>query len=136
MNGVGSAQSIEVVTSATEKALQYGILGVLALVFGLVIRYLYTQARADRADYERKLIEAERREESLRGELKQQATMCSLEKELITKEHFRLLREKDEQCADAVAEVNSESRIREDAKWRELIEIADKLRERIRPRGP
>lgn len=102
--------------TVTDTALQYGVLGVVALVFAVAIIYLFKAMRADHKemDAERKGIEAERKQ-------------WAVERVEIRNEFERKHRELVESCAEAAQEERNENRAHEDLVRKEFAELMEQV---------
>lgn len=113
--------------SIAPAAWQYGVLGVVALVFGYAIIHLFRALRADQASVRTsdKAREKERGDwaierEALRGEL-------AVEREQIRADYERKHREAVESFAQALREEHAENRRHEDLVRKEFADLMEQV---------
>ena len=113
---------VETATMFEKTAFQYGVLGVLTVLFGLVIRFLYRENRADQKaiEVERKSFSVER--EALKAEHAKISEALKLDYE---KKHREVL----EGYVHQLIQVRDSSSKREDDIRRETTALIEKLSE-------
>lgn len=102
--------------TAAAAAWQYGVLGIVALVFGYAIIHLFRALRADQANV--RATEVAREKE--RGE-------WAVEREQLRTEYERKLRESSEDYAKALRAERDNNREHEDAARREFGELMESI---------
>lgn len=105
-----------VASSSASEALQYGVLGVVALVFAFAIVYLFRTMRADHAasKAEAKAMEEERKQ-------------WAVEREALRAEYELKHRELVKSYAEATREERAAARTREDQVRREFAELMEQV---------
>jgi len=103
-------------SAATSTAVQYGVLGVVALVFAYAIIHLFKTMRADQAasKAEAKAMDEERKQ-------------WAVEREGLRTEYERKHRELVERYAEAEREEREEGRAREDIVRKEFADLMERV---------
>lgn len=108
--------------TATSTALQYGVVGVVALVFAWVIVHLYKQSRAD-------LRESAEKDKKHAEDLTKCQEQCKVEKEALRADHDRKHREVLEGYTIQLTQIRQQQEKREDDIRREFTATYTKLAE-------
>jgi len=114
-------------TSIVGEVLRYGIVGLVAVVFGLVIRFLYREGKDDRTkmEAERKIWAAER--EALKADNAKCLEACKTEKETMKADYERRNKETLEGYSHQLVQERDAGRKREDDIRREMTVFIERI---------
>jgi ABC-type anion transport system duplicated permease subunit len=114
-------------SAAQSTALQYGVLGVVALAFAFAIIQLFKTMRADHATAktDEKAMEKERGQWALEREALQK--QWALEREALRTEYERKHREVVESYADAARDERESNRVHEDLVRKEFSDVMERV---------